>query len=174
MCRRFFIEVTGLDDDKGEEQLQQAGVPKDSIMVVDSADPVEKAIREVTGYSMPELKDHSRNRNLVAARTLYVHFSLLNGVSINKLSVTLRHTHIRIMYYRDDYERKMFGDRAFRLASAKVLELLQDDPDWEERSSKAVAPTKSRKRRKRKRMRRLRAAQAERAKTAQRQLEIKW
>lgn len=157
MCKHYYIEVTDLTDlADGREQLQQAGVAREHILVVDTAeDSLTRAIREVTGVGMDGIAGHSRERGTVSARTMYVHFALLRGDSVSSICERLHRPRNRIRYYEADYEPKVFGDREFKIASDKVQQMLNADPSWEPARFERRQTTSRSRRKRRKRIRKL-------------------
>lgn len=151
MCKRFYVEVTGLGED-GEEELQKAGIGKNAILVVDEDvrnRELVDVIREVTGVTLDEMRNTRSTRYLVIARCIYVHCSILMGDSIMRICKDLRKDERRIRWYRNEFDNKMAGDIEFRNDVSKVLESIDIKPRKER-----LTPSKKKRRRKKRRTRR--------------------
>lgn len=142
MSKRYYIEIRGLDPEKGVEQLGAAGVPADSIRVIEESEsPIEHAIREVTGMTMADITGRGQSRGVVTARVIYVHLALLSGESMGKICSDIKRPRYRVRYYKADYGRKMYGDREFAIAAHKAEELLRADDRWKPATAQKPQPT---------------------------------
>lgn len=167
--RRYYVEVTGVNPDKGDQELEEAGISRERILVVEHAeDAISTAIREVTGVGMDGIMSHSRERQAVASRTMYVHFRLMQGDSVGSVCQRIGRDRIRVNYYANDYERKMYGDREFRTAAERVKKLLEESKAWKE------ARWEKPKVKKRKKGQRRRKKETTEGAEDARQLEIQW
>lgn len=180
MCKRYYVEVRGLDPDKGEQQLEQVGITPDAILVIDpddidQRDCVVAAIKQVTGVGMDAIREHNREHNAVAARTLYIHYCMMRGDNIGRLCTATARDRPRIIRYLRDYDTRMYGDREFRNASNRIQKILDADPAWEPAQfERPVSPRKRRRKRGRKRRRRIIPVPKQKPAQDKRQLEIEW
>lgn len=149
MCKRFYVEVTGLGED-GEAELQKAGINKDAILVVDEEvrnRELVEAIREVTGIGFDDIKSSGSTRYIVMARCMYIHFAIEMGDSIGRICKDIGRDERRLRWYKNEYENKMAGDIEFRKDVNRLLELIEIAPVKERLSpSKKIGRRKKRRR----------------------------
>lgn len=150
MCKRYYVEVTGLGED-GEAELQKAGIGKNAILVVDeevrNRDLVD-AIKDVTGIGFDDIKSTSSTRYVVMARCMYIHFSLEMGDSFGLVCKDIGRDVRRLRWYINEYDNKMAGDLEFRKQVNKLLETIEIVPVKER-----LSPSKKKRGRKKKRRR---------------------
>lgn len=151
---KFYLEISK----ECAEYLKIRGVGEAQIMVVDDAStprrhrPLLKALEDVTGVSAERIFSHERTRYTVLARTIYIHYAQIDGDGIERITNDIGRNRWATNFYLRDYYSKLEGDMEFKKADARVVALLEADPEWCPPAKQR--PTASKKKRKRKRRRR--------------------
>lgn len=144
MRKRYYIEVKGLGDD-GEKQLEEAGVAREAILVVDENEKhpsLIRALHEVTGMTKQEIFRGKSDRDHVSARVAYVHFALLDGDTTDAIAHDLSKLNRYIRTYIRLYDSRIYGDRGFKMLVSRLTGLLDADPMWRPLNVEKVVRTK--------------------------------
>lgn len=132
MCKRYFVEVTGLGDD-GIDRLVSAGVGRSSILMIDTGDkmqPLVDAIMKAAGVTFAEICSNSRYRDVMIARVIYVYHAMNAGETAVKVARDLNKDRTILAWYMNHYDESLQFDKQFRRIATAVSEILEADDRW--------------------------------------------
>lgn len=132
MCKRFYVEVSGLGED-GVERLVDAGIKKTSILVIDDKNklqPLINAIYAATGVTFEQICSPERSRKVMVARLIYVHHATIAGQDSLRIMEELNKDKAMFNWYQNHYETSMTYDRSFKRPADQVTAILEQDPEW--------------------------------------------
>lgn len=152
MCKRFFVEVKGLDDN-GKERLIAVGVKEDAILVVDEQrhnQCIYDAIQKACGVTPKEICSKDSRRTQVIARTIYVYYALELGDTVQMVSQEIAKDRTSMKWYVERFHDSLKYDKSFESVFSSVQRFLNEDPNWSILKARKpiVEQKKSKKRRK--------------------------
>lgn len=128
MAKRYFIEIVGIDPDRGMAQLIEAGITPNRILEIDENNPmapVIDAIMSVSGVTWAEITGNSRKHNVIVARTIYVYNAIKRGYTCKDICRDIKKAHNMIRWYETKYEDCFRFDPSFKKVAQKITELVE-------------------------------------------------
>lgn len=149
--KRVFIEVSVGDESDPVGRLRRMGVPESSIRVEEVEDPLASVLLEETGVTLETIRSKDSTRDVVMARTIYIHHRRQMGDSGQTIARSLGRDDSSVRWYIRHYDESMQGDFVFKASALRCAARLDANPYW--CPPEPPKPNRSKKKGKRRRLR---------------------
>ena len=125
--KRYFIEIVGVDPNRGIAQLVEAGIQPNRILEVDECNqmsPVIDAIMSVSGVTWAEIAGTKRNHKVIVARIIYVYNAIKRGRTTKEICEEIKKAKSMVRWYETRYSECFRFDPAFKKVAQKIEEVI--------------------------------------------------